>query len=456
MKFPATFRFGVADADLQVIGEQHTLREEGSALTMWSHCAATSNRSFQHSTPAEGVDRFHRYREDIDLIAGLGVSDYRTSISMSRLLLPDGSVNAAAVAWYREYFGQLTRSGIRVHATLYHWELPLYLHQQGGWANRTTIDFFVRHALAAYEHLGDLISEYFILNEPFCSTMLGHYEGIHAPFENDFRRALAAAHHLLIAQGRAFRALKEKNSSLVINTVVNPIPPYAATAEGPDVEAQRLHAIYSMYWFMDPLFTGSYPTAALTAWEQYMPQLSDEDMQTIKIGPELGALGLNYYGGLQVTHNASAMTKSAPVSVDYDIRNGLGWPVYVPPVYPSGLYDVLLGLHNRYTLLGLKKLMITENGAAIRSRLRTDGTVDDGFRIRYLRDHFTQLHAAIRAGVPIDSYFLWTLMDNYEWAEGYRPDSAFGLVHVDRETLKRTPKDSYYWYRDFVQSRELK
>ena len=453
--FPDTFRFGVADADLQVIGEGNTLTHEGSCPTMWGQLASTSPAVFENTTPFVGIDRYHRYSEDAGLIANLGVKDYRTSVSMSRLLKEDGSVNGAAVDWYRRYFSKITEAGVRIHATLYHWELPMYLHERGGWTSKATVDAYVRHVEAVQQHLGDLISEYHLINEHVCIALFGYHIGWHAPFEKDFGKALLAGHNLLVAQGLGFNALKSKDSSTKVSTVCNPMPVYAVDTALQTLNAQELQMAYSTYWWIDPLFTGSYPEAALKAWEQYLPKISPSDMATIKIGAGLESLGFNYYCGMLVSPDEQSMTKGQWTRRDFGIKNGLGWPVYVPPEYPSGLYDLLLGLYNRYSLLGLKKLRITENGCAFRCEPSTSGAIDDRFRIEYINAHLKQVHDAILAGVPIDAYFVWTLMDNYEWAEGYRPDSAFGLVHVDRTNLTRTPKASYHWYRDIVAQKQL-
>ncbi|MFM1848167.1 MAG: hypothetical protein RL417_1641 [Pseudomonadota bacterium] len=448
LNFPPSFRFGVADSDLQVIGESKTRAHEGSEPTMWGECASKSDNVYQRQTPAEGIDRFSRYGEDIELLADLGVRDYRTSISMARLIRRDGSPNQNAVDWYRRYFGAIKSRGIRLHATLYHWELPDYLHQQGGWTNRRTIDAFVRHAAVAFDHLNEFIDEYHLINEHVCAAFFGYHLGIHAPFEKDFRAALLAGHHLLLAQGRAFETLKERDPAAKISTVCNPCPTYALTASENDLRAQALQMAYNTYWFIDPLFTGEYPAEACAAWERYLPPISSDEMRTIRIGKDLSGLGVNYYCGMTVTHDPNAVTEAKPLRPDFAIKTGLGWPVYIPPIYPPGLYDLLVTLHSRYAPLGLKRLMITENGTSLRSEPLPDGSVPDDFRIAFIHAHLEQLHAAIRVGVPVDSYFVWTLMDNYEWGDGYRPESAFGLVHIDRTTLRRTPKRSYSWYRE--------
>jgi beta-glucosidase len=448
--FPRSFKFGVADADLQVIGEASTLAEEGAAPTMWAHHAERSHKVFRNHTPLEGIDRYHRYAEDVELLKELGVRHYRTSVSMSRLLREDGSVNEHAAAWYRRYFELLREAGIEVSATLYHWELPRWLDARGGWVSRDSIDAFVRHTVAAHEALGDLVSEYYLVNEHVCIVFLGYHLGMHAPFEEDFGRALQAGHHLLVAQGRAFRALKQRAPGVKVSTVYNPTSVYAASCSDRDLHARNLTQGYHSDWLLEPIFTGRYPEHLVEAWEEYLPDVRPDDMEEMKVGADLTTLGLNYYMGKTVKFDPAPVTKAAPVRNPFERKTGLGWPVYIPPFYPPGLYDLLVTTFAKYSLFGLRSICITENGTACLSDADKAGGLDDDFRIEYVRAHLEQVSAAIRAGVPVEGYYLWTLMDNYEWQEGYRPESAFGLVHVDRATLARKPKKSFGWYREVV------
>ena len=449
--FPESFIFGVADADLQVIGEEHTIKHENSLPTMWAHCARESGKVFNHETPHQGVDRYHRFEEDIELIKALGVKHYRTSISMARTLNADGSMNEKAIQWYRQYFEALKRAGIAVYATLYHWELPQILSAKGGWASKETIDLFVKHCAYVVKALDHLIDEYFIINEHFCIVFLGHHIGIHAPFIQDLSVALQAGHNLLLAQGKAFRAIKQIKPNAKVSTVYNPAPVYADSGAENDLLAQKLNAGYSD-WLLEPIYTGRYPEHMVELFKRHMPKIEPGDMETIKIGSELHSLGINYYFGQTVRYAAEPILKGEVVREPFEVRTGLGWPVYIPPAYPSGFYDLLVQIYYKYSLFGLNKIYITENGTAWPSEVNLAGQVEDPFRIEYIEKHLDQVKDSISAGVPVAGYFLWTLMDNYEWQEGYRPDSVFGLIHVDRQTLKRTPKSSYYWYQRLVQA----
>src|SRR3989344_4870747 len=276
--FPSDFRFGVADADLQVIGEDNTIREEGSEKTMWYNFAQHSGKVHDHATPGIGIDRYHRWRQDIEIMKAMGAKHYRTSVSMSRTLFRNGQVNAKAIAWYTNYFKALKRAGIAIYVTLYHWELPLYLHEQGGWTNKKTTDVFVKHARTVAQNLGEYIEEYFILNEPWCSAMLSYHLGIHAPGETNLARALLAAHHLLLAQGAAYETIRAVSKSANISTVVNTETSYAYSADPKDIKAAKRSDGYFNRWFLDPLFIGKYPADMVNLYGKAMPNISTSDL----------------------------------------------------------------------------------------------------------------------------------------------------------------------------------
>lgn len=455
-RFNSEFRFGVADADLQVIGEAHTQAQEDSAESMWMHFAKHSGKCHNNASPAEGVERFHRWREDLALMQGMGVRHYRTSVSMARTLHPDGSPNKKGIEWYRTYYSALRQAGIAVYATLYHWELPQYLNAQGGWKNRRTIDALLRHAIVVHEELGDLIEEFFVLNEPWCSSMLSYHLGIHAPGEKSIEGALRAAHHLLLGQGAVIAELTARNPAVKIGTVLNTQPAYAASNKPEDIQAARRADAYFNAWFFDPIYLGKYPEVLLEHFGDKVPQAGRGDMELMRVGPRLHALGVNYYCGDTVQADSTDDRGYRTVPFPNRLKNDLNWPVYSPPDYPEGFYDMLTQLHFSYREHGLRRMYVTENGFA--QHTPWDGkseVVDDDRRCRYFADHLRQLHKAISRGVPVEAYFLWTLMDNYEWAEGYRPESCFGIVHVDRKSMMRIKKQSALFYERVLRSNEL-
>jgi beta-glucosidase len=458
IKFPADFRFGVADSDLQVIGEDHTLAEEGSEPTMWK--AFTERLGMP--TPGPGIDRYHRWREDLDHLKRLGTRHYRTSVSMARTLQRDGSVNPAAIDWYKRYFGALKEAGISIYATLYHWELPQHLNEHGAWTDRATASALQRHAQVVAEHLNEFIDEYFILNEPWCSSMLSYYEGAHAPGRqsNDGRAnlkaAVHAAHHLLLAQGLAYDAIKQAAPQAKIGTVFNYQPSYTISTSQGDLDAARYGDRYYNTWFLDAIFAGRYPEDAGALYgPDALPAGYEKDMETIKVGPKLHAFGVNYYRGA-LYRASNNEVKHEEVILEKGPRNGLGWPVFEPPYYPEGMYDILQQIYFGYRALGLKRLYASENGLALKTPWdgRSD-LIDDEPRIHYISEHLRQLHKALLHGIPVEAYFYWTMMDNFEWAEGYAPESAFGLIHVDMPSLTRVWKKSAHWYSEVARTHEV-
>lgn len=453
--FPNSFRFGVADADLQVIGEDNTLTLESSEKTMWYDFAEHSGKCHANESPAIGINRYAKWPDDIELMKQLGVKHYRTSISMSRILKQDGTVNTKAVDWYSRYFKALQQAGITIYATLYHWELPLYLHEQGGWKNPRTIDVFVNHAATVVRELGQYIDEYFILNEPWCASLLSYHLGIHAPGETSLSSGLLAAHHLLLAQGRAYNAMRLVAPQAKISTVVNTETAYPYSNDTADLLAATRSDGYFNRWFLDPLFLGTYPADMVELYGDAMPTVTPGDLQEMNIGRRLHALGVNYYCGRVIQHDDTAQLGYKAVLLPNGPTNDLGWPICVPPVYPEGFYDILTQIQRSYVGHGLPQLYITENGMALRSTIDSTKRVEDDRRISYYKEHLMQVHKAIEDGVQVSAYFAWTLMDNYEWAEGYRPESCFGMVHVNRDTLERTPKQSALWYKTVMQSNAL-
>ncbi|MBI3954983.1 family 1 glycosylhydrolase [Candidatus Gottesmanbacteria bacterium] len=454
-QFPKEFKFGVADADLQVIGEKHTLKNENSEPTMWTHFAKKSDIVYQHQSPLDGIDRYHQWKSDIEILKNLGVKDYRTSISISRVMTRGRKPNEKALKWYANYFKLLHKNGVRIYATIYHWELPQYLSELGGWKNRKVVDYLVDHAKIIYEYLGEYIEEYFILNEPFQFTFDSYHNGWHAPGEKNLKGALSAVHNALLAQGMIFKTLKGLNKKLKLSTTYNPSVTYAASSSSLDVKAAQYAFGYHTSMFTDPLYLGKYPDYMMDIFESKMPKIEKGDMETIKVGAGLHTFGVNFYRGKIVKYDPGSETKYTEVKYSQGIANGLGWPIHIPPTYPEALYDLLRELYHRYESYGMKQIIITESGTCWDDKIGKDGKVNDEFRIFFLREHFRQVQKAILAGIPVKGFLVWTLMDNYEWELGYKPGSNFGIVHIDRQTMKRIPKNSYYWYKEVIRSRKL-
>ena len=455
LQFPESFLFGIADADLQVIGEDFTQKEENSLPTIWNYFSRNSKKVYKNQTPGLGIDRYHHWKKDIEIMKKMGVKHYRTSISMSRILKENSDVNKKAIQWYADYFKALKAAGITIYATLYHWELPQYIQEKGGWKERTTIDYFTQHTKYVAKYLGEYITEYFLINEPWCASILSYALGIHAPGETNLKHALLASHNLLLAIAASFEAIREIDSDAKISTVFNLEPTYAASLNEKDLIARTYGDGYFNRWFTDPIYLGKYPEEMVAFYADNMPQIGKADMDAIKIGTKLHAFGLNYYCGKTVKYDSNNLFKFQPVYVQQGDKNDLGWPIFTPPYYPEGLYDMIRQTYFTYKTHGLKRIYITENGMALKSELK-DETINDQKRINYYREHLRQVHKACLSGIPIEAYFAWTLMDNYEWAEGYRPESAFGLIHVDHQSMKRIWKKSAHWYKDVIKTHSLK
>ncbi len=452
MIFPKGFHFGVADADLQVISEDKCLALENSEPSMWLAFANQTNKCFNSDSPALGIDRYSKWPEDINFLKKLGVQGYRTSISMCRTIRRSGEINPQAIQWYQNYLRTIKNLGISVAATLYHWELPEYLEQQGGWTSRATVDVFLRHVEVTISELGEYLDSVIILNEPWCSSILSYYLGIHAPGHQDLREALLAAHHLLLAQAEAVKIIKGICPKLHLSTALNFETAYSASTKAEDLQAAKTSDGYFNRWFLDPIFKGSYPADMLEIYGDKFSTALAKEAKNLQINQALDSLGINFYLGRVVKHNPKEDLKFSYIWNPAGLVNDLGWPICIPPHYPSGLADGLQQIYYSYKDFGLKSIYISENGTAIyNSPSEQTAPVPDARRIAYLQAHLAQVQTAILRGVPVTGYYAWTLMDNYEWAEGYRDESRFGLIYVNRETLERIPKESFYWYQKLIE-----
>ena len=452
--FPEGFRFGLGDSDLQVIGERHCLAEEGSEPTMWLRFGQA--RGDDADTTLPGIDRYHRWEADLDLLASFGIGHFRTSISVARVLRRDGSPNDRALAWYRRFLGGLRARGILVYATLYHWELPQFIQDTGGWVNRNTVDFLARHAAVVCDELGDLIDEYFTINEPWCSAFLGHHQGVHAPGERSLERAVAAAHNLLLAGGAMAEEIWRRRPDARLGPVFSTLPCYAMTSDERDLQAARVADAICNGWFLDPVFTGAYPSVADEVLAPYRKPAGEADMRLIRVGARCHFVGVNNYFGLMVEHDPASDLRYRSCLIRDAPQNGLGWPIFVPPYYPTGIYDMLHQIWHSYRGHGLQRVYVSENGMAEKTAFGPDGAMlPDVRRIGYLKEHIERVLKAVRATIPVDAYFAWTFLDNYEWEYAYRPDSNFGLVHVDRATMRRVPKASASWFAELARTGDI-
>jgi beta-glucosidase len=442
---PAGFRFGASTAAYQIEG---AAAEDGRGPSVWDTFCAEPGRVVDGSSGEVACDHYHRYAEDVDLMRALGLDGYRFSVSWSRVQ-PEGRgrANPPGLAFYDRLVDALLEAGVRPMATLFHWDLPQPLEDAGGWLERDTTDRFAEYATLVGMKLGDRVEHWCPVNEPNVVTLLGHAVGIHAPGRQLVFDALPAAHHLLLAHGRAVTALRATGATS-IGTATNHTPVRPATDDPADAAAADLYDALWNRLFAEPVLLGRYPDG----FADLMPGPVDDDLRTI--GVPLDFYGLNYYNPTRVADPGSPLPaaggldltdRGAPfklVEVDGYPRTAFGWPVV-----PEGLREQLVALHTTYGA-HLPPVYVTENGCAYDDEVEADGAVHDPDRIAYLDAHLRAVAGAIDDGVDVRGYYTWSLLDNFEWAEGYT--KRFGLVHVDYGSQRRTPKDSFDWYRDVI------
>ena len=457
LTFPPSFSWGTATAAYQIEGARH---EGGRRDSIWDTFAHTPGAVVNGDTGDVTCDHYHRMPSDVALMASLGLDTYRFSVSWARVC-PDGRTpNPEGLDFYDRLVDELVGRGIRPWLTLYHWDLPQALQDRGGWTNRDTASAFADYAGAVLDRLGDRVPVWTTLNEPWCSSFLSYACGEHAPGHASRREGLHAAHHLLLAHGMATARLRELAPSATLgittnHTVPDPLDPSSAN----DVEAaRRIDGIFNRF-FLDPIFRGEYPVDVLEdlAGLGLEDAIQPGDLEIIST--PIDVLGVNYYHGEAVTGTPSS--DYAPVVLpDGRVRGnpniGSEWVTSVPrglpvtdqdwEIQPEGLTRLLVRLQEEYTGPAGIPLYVTENGAAMPDVANAEGFVDDQDRVSFVRDHLVAVHDAISAGVDVRGYFVWSLMDNFEWAWGY--DKRFGIVRVDYETQQRTPKASALFFRD--------
>jgi beta-glucosidase len=431
--FPTGFLWGTGTAAYQVEG---AVREGGRGESIWDRFCATPGKVRNGESGAIACDFYHRYRSDVALMAELGVNAFRFSIAWPRVIPAGrGPVNQTGLDFYDRLVDELLAHGITPVATLYHWDLPVALEDAGGWPNRDTVDAFAAYTEAVAGRLGDRVGVWITQNEPWVIAWLGYGYGVHAPGRTSAADAVAAAHHVLLAHGAAARILRDLSPSSRIGVTVDLEPAYPATDEPGDAAAAHAFDGERNRWFLDPLLRGSYPVDVLERLAPTAPPVRDGDLDTI--AAPLDVLGVNFYSRRVVAGDRDGWRS---VRQDASAHTDMGWEVS-----PTALTDLLVRLHDDYDP---PAIMITENGAAFGDVRGHDGAVRDPERVAYVADHVRAVERAIAAGVPVEGYFVWSLLDNFEWALGYA--KRFGLVYVDYPTLERIPKASFAWYRSFL------
>jgi len=439
--FPEGFLWGVATSAYQIEG---ATGEGGRGESIWDRFASTPGAIADGSDGGIACDHYHRWREDLSLLRQLGVRAYRFSIAWSRVMpYGRGAVNGAGLDFYDSLVDGLLEAGIRPLATLNHWDLPQRLQDEGGWPARHTADAFVAYAEAASMRLGDRVLDWATHNEPWCVATLGHELGLHAPGHRDRVEGLRASHHLLLSHGWAVPVLRRNSPASRVGIVLNLAPAYAASPSDADRDAARRFDGAFNRWYLDPIFRGGYPRDAVEelAPRGEMPWVEGRDLAAISA--PLDYLGVNYYSRAVLRSDRIPEADNAPRSVVEDppeARTDMGWEVF-----PQGLHDLLVRVQREYRP---PMVLITECGAAYGTGPGPGRRVMDAGRQEYLRGHLLAAHRAIAEGVPLAGFFLWTLLDNFEWQNGY--GKRFGVVWIDRDTQERTLKDSALWYRDVI------
>jgi beta-glucosidase len=438
--FPKDFLWGTTTASYQVEG---AAREGGRGESIWDVFARKPGAVFNGESGDVACDQYHRYKEDIALMAELGFTSYRFSIAWPRIIpAGTGKVNPEGIAYYRNLCEELRKHNIHICATLYHWDLPQPLEDAGGWASRSVLDAFEEYVKVCYKELGDIVDMWITINEPFCIAYLGYFFGKHAPGHTDQAAATAAVHHVNMAHGIAVREYRKTGLKAPIGITWNPITPRPATLNEADIKAAEKSRAFNTEIFVYPCLGKGYPEIVTKEMKMNFP-VKDGDLETI--AQPIDFIGVNYYSESPVAADETSPSKFA-IKPFWQEMTSMGWPLT-----PGGLErqlewlaDISKGAFGKAEI----PLYITENGCAYEDVITGDDRIHDIQRIKYLQQHLAVCADVIKKGIPLKGYFVWSLLDNFEWAFGY--SKRFGIIHVDFKSQKRTLKDSAYFFRDVI------
>jgi beta-glucosidase len=434
--FPADFVWGASTASYQIEG---AAREDGRGESVWDRFSATPGKVRGGDTGEIACDFYHRYRDDVQLMRELGLDAFRFSIAWPRVLPAGrGNINAAGLDFYDRLVDSLLEHEIEPFATLFHWDTPQALEDAGGWPARATAEAFVEYVQIVVGRLGDRVRFWTTHNEPWVHAWIGHAWGEHAPGRTSEADAVAAAHHLLLSHGWAVDAIREASPGAQVGISLNLHHAYPHSSSPEDEAAAWQIDGEGNRWFLDPIFRGAYPADLLERNELVAPLVRDGDLESM--AAPIDFLGVNNYFRFLVGAGADGPRLLPNPEVQH---TAMGWEVY-----PDGLYRLLVRVAEDYAPPGI---YVTENGAAFGDVRVHDGSVHDPERTAYLEAYIDAMSRARRDGAPVKGYFVWSLLDNFEWAHGY--SKRFGLVYVDYPTLERVPKDSFHWYRGLIASR---
>ena len=446
LDFPVDFAWGTATASYQIEGAWN---EDGKGESIWDRFAHTPGRIKDGDTGDVACDHYHRWAEDVALMKSLGLRAYRFSVSWPRVLPAGrGAVNPAGLDFYDRLVDGLLEADIVPFLTLYHWDLPQALQEEGGWWARPTANAFVEYADVLSRRLGDRVKHWITHNEPAVTAYTAHLHGRHAPGKQDMATALQVAHHLLLSHGWAVPVLRRNSPEAEVGITLNIGLSVPASPSLFDCNIARQQDGMWYRWFLDPLVGRPYPADAV-ADRVAEGALPPEGMDFVLAGDSeaiaapLDFLGVNYY--TRTVHRDHSAADNLPQMIFPAPQLETTWTEMDWEIYPEGLYQVLMRLHREYHL---PKLYITENGCSFSDGPGEDGQVPDQRRIEYLRGHIAAAHRALEAGVPLAGYFVWTLLDNFEWGHGF--SQRFGIIWVDFETQERIPKESALWYQELI------
>ena len=446
MSFPSNFTWGAAAAAYQIEGAVAT---DGRAPSIWDVHTHEKGRIFENHTGDTACDHYNRWPEDVALMRNLAIKAYRMSISWSRVI-PQGTgkPNPKGLAFYDKLFDALLEGGITPYVTLFHWDLPNALQRRGGFQNRDMVEWFGDYAALIADKYGDRVKNFMTINEPPCVVGLGLQDGVFAPgYKLPYAECLNAAHNLLLAHGRAVQALRAGCDGPIKVSIAHTARERIPATDGKrDIEAARRdyfgatnRDMWNLSWWADPIMFGKYPADGLKAHAADLPEIRTGDMKLIS--QKIDFLAYNCYSGWRVRADAKGNAEKIPNG--WGIGNARGTLPWLQ-ISPAALYWATRFQTERYKL----PIVFSENGFCNTDFVHLDGKVHDPQRIDFLAQYLGGLKRAAAEGLPVAGYFYWSILDNFEWCEGYK--DRFGLIHVDYQTQKRTPKDSYYWYREVV------
>ena len=446
--FPKNFLWGAATSAYQIEGAVH---EDGRGLSVWDRFAATPGATYQGQTGEITADHYHRMEEDVALMADLHLSAYRFSISWPRILPHGtGAVNQHGLDFYDRLVDALLARKIQPLVTLHHWDLPTALQDRGGWLSRETAYAFADYAEVVTRRLGDRVNQWLTHNEPWCISYLGYALGIHAPGLRDVQQAAIVGHHVLLSHGLAMQKMRPHlRSEAQVGIAIDFYPVYPVDDRPETLQGATQADTFRNRWFLDPVLKGSYPADLFTNLGVQPPPIESGDMQII--ATPIDFLGVNYYtrmlvegvGGNGISINGIGDYRTLD-QIPGSAYTETGWEIF-----PDGLTNILTRIHREYAP---QAIIVTESGAAFNDQWDGNSHVHDQQRIDYLQMHIQNVAKAIQQGVPIKGYCVWSLLDNFEWAEGYR--KRFGLIYVDYPTQSRIIKDSGLWYANFIRQQQ--